>query len=135
MPIIQSKLKNGTLTIGGTSFATQASNVTLTPDTSEDGDTLEVLSGDTILPEERTAWTLNLGLIQDFTSPAGLIQYSYDNAGDVVAFSWKPDGADAFTVTGSVKVRPIELGGDVGARLTTSAEWPCQGTPVFANPV
>lgn len=126
MPITESKLKSGTLTIEGNSFATQATNVTLTPDVDEQGDALEVLSGDTLSPDERTMWALGIEAVQDFTNPAGFVEYCRQNAGDVVAFSWKPAPAAA-TYSGTVKVRAVEIGGDVNARLTTSAEFPVIG--------
>jgi hypothetical protein len=134
MPITQSRLKNGTLTIGGVAFATQARNVTLSPDVAEQGDSLEVLSGDTILPEETTSWSMGIEAIQDFTDSAGFIAYAMTNAGDTVSFSWAPSGADGPTYTGLVKVRAVEIGGDVAAQLTTSAEWPVQGQPVVSYP-
>lgn len=133
MPITESKLKNGVLTVDGREFATQASNVTLSPDTNEQGDTLEVLSGDTILPAETTSWSLSIDAVQDFTDVAGFVNYAMQNAGDVVPFTWTPN-ATGPTYTGSVKVRAVEIGGDVNARLTTSADWPCQGAPVVAYP-
>lgn len=135
MPIVESRLRNGLLTIGGVTFATQASNVTLSPDVDEEGDTLEVLSGDTILPSERTSWTLGIEAVQDFDDPAGFVNYAFQNAGDVVDFTWRPGPAgDSPTYAGSVKVRAVEIGGDVNSRLSTSAEWPCQGTPVPTYP-
>lgn len=133
MPITQSKLKGGTLTLNGVAFATQARNVTLTPDVDEQGDALEVLSGDTILPEESTTWSMGIEAIQDFDLAAGFVNWAMQNAGDVVSFSWAPN-ATGPTYTGSVKVRAVEIGGDVAAQLTTSAEWPVQGAPVVSYP-
>ena len=126
MPITESKLKSGTLTIEGTSFATQATNITLSPDVDEQGEALEVLSGDTLAPDEKTSWTLGIEAVQDFTSAAGFVEYARTNAGQTVPFSWKPN-ATGPTYTGSVKVRAVEIGGDVNSRLSTSAEWPVSG--------
>lgn len=135
MPITESRLKNGQLTLNGVAFTTQASNVTLSPDVNEEGDTLETLSGDTILPEERTAWTLGVEAIQDFTDPAGMVAFCFENAGDVVDFLWRPGpSGESPTYAGSVKVRAVEIGGDVNSRLSTSAEFPCQGVPVPTYP-
>ena len=133
MPITESRLKTGTLTIDGQAFATQATNVRLVPSTDEEGDQLEVLSGDTILPTEVTTWALVMTAVQDFDDPAGLVALSWGSAGDVVPFTWRPNAAGV-TYTGSVKVRPLEVGGDVNARLTTDAEWPCQGAPTPSYP-
>lgn len=133
MPIVESRLRNGLLTINGVAFATQASNVTLSPDVDEEGDTLETLSGDTILPNEKTTWTLGITAIQDFDDPQGLVNFAFQNVGDIVSFTWRPSAAGV-SYAGSVKVRAVEIGGDVNARLDTSAEWPCQGTPVPTYP-
>lgn len=132
MPITESRLRLGTLTLGGVSFATQATNVRLVPSTEEDGDPLEVLSGDEILPDDATTWALAITAVQDFEEEAGFVNYAMSNAGDVVAFVWAPAGAGTGTVSyaGNVKVRPVEVGGDVNARLTTEAEWPVEGDPV-----
>lgn len=133
MPIIDSRLKTGTLTVDALPFATQATNVTLSPDTSEDGDALEVLSGDTIEPDDVTTWTLSVTAIQDFDDPAGFVAFTFDNGGQIVPFVWKPN-ADGVSYAGNVKIRPVEIGGDVNARLTTAAEFPVIGTPVPTFP-
>lgn len=128
MPITDSRLKEGTLTLDAVAFATQATNVRLTPSTDEVGDRVEVLSGDVDEPEDETTWSLVIDAVQDFDDDAGLINFALQNAGDVVAYSWKPN-AGAPTYTGTVKVRPVEIGGDVATRNLTSAEWPCQQKP------
>lgn len=136
-PITESRLKGGTLTLGsapGEAFETQATNVRLVPSTDEVGDPLEVLSGDTLDPEDETTWALVITAVQDFTDPAGFQNYALQNAGDIVAYTWKPNAVGP-TYTGTVKVRPVEIGGDVNKRLTTDAEWPCQEVPTVAYPV
>lgn len=133
MPIIDSRLKAGTLTVDALPFATQATNVTLSPDTSEDGDALEVLSGDTVEPDDVTTWSLHIDAVQDFDDPAGFVAFTWENAGQIVPFTWKPN-ATGTSYAGDVKVRPVEVGGDVASRLTTSADWPVIGTPVPTYP-
>lgn len=135
MPIIDSRLKTGLLTVDGVQYATQVTNVTLSPDSKEDGDSLETLSGDTVLPAEKTSWTLKVEAVQDFDDAAGFVNSAMTKAGDDVAFTWRPGPAvTSPSYTGTVKVRAVDIGGDVGSRLTTSAEWPIQGTPVVAYP-
>lgn len=128
MTIVDSRLKTGVLTIDGDAFASQATNVRLEPNTDEDGDSLEVLSGETISPDDKTTWSLVIVAIQDFDEPTGFIAMSLDRAGDLVPFSWKPN-ADAPTFAGTVRVRPVPIGGDVNARNTTTATWPLDGAP------
>lgn len=132
-PITESRNKNGVLTLDGDAFNTQATNVRLTPKTDEVGDSLEVLSGDTITPEDETTWSLAIGAVQDFDDPAGFVNFAMSNAGEVVPYTWKPN-PDAPTYAGTVRVRPVEIGGDVNKRLTTDAAWPCQQDPVPTYP-
>lgn len=131
MPIIEDRLKTGTLTLDGVSFASQATNVSLDPETDEDGDALEVLSGETLTPDEVSTWTLHIEAVQDFDDAAGFVRFCFANAGDVVAYTWKPNAAGS-TWSGTVKVRPVQVGGDVNARLSTEADFPCQETPNVA---
>lgn len=134
MTITDSRLKNGTLTINALPFATQATNVRLVPKTSSSGDTLEVLSGDTIDPDETVDWSLVIEAVQDFTDEAGFVNFTLQNAGEVHPYSWKPN-ATGPTYSGTVRVQPVEVGGDVNARNTTTAEWACMEAPTTAYPV
>ena len=127
-PIIDSRNKGGTLTLDGVAFATQATNVTLTPDTTEQGEPLETLSSATITAEDDTTWTLGIVAVQDFGDVLGFQAFCFDNANEVVPYSWKPNPT-APTFSGSCRVRPVEIGGDVAARLTTSAAFPCTAKP------
>lgn len=133
MPINDDRLKEGTLTIDGEAFATQATNVRLVPATNNNGDALEVLSGDVVTPDDETTWSLNITAVQDFDDPAGFVASSLANAGDVVAYVWKPNAAGV-EYAGTVRVRPVEIGGDVAKRLTTDASWPCQEAPTPTYP-
>lgn len=135
MAVTDSRNKGGTLTLDATEFAKQMTAVTLTPATEQDGDDLETLDGSTILAPEDTTWTLDLGGIQDFTDPAGFVEFSRANAGEEVAFSWAPNGATGPSYAGTVKVRPVPIGGEVATRLTTTASWPVVGDPAVTYPV
>lgn len=125
-----SKLRRGTLTLDATEFATQASNVRLVPDVDEDGDALEVLDGTILEPDETTTWSLQFVAVQDFDDPAGLQAWALTNAGSVVPFVWSPsDVTTGVSYAGNVKVRALEIGGDVGSRLDVEAEWRCTAPP------
>lgn len=137
MTIRESKLKSGTLTFtvgGGTplAFTCQATNVRISPKHDEDGDTLETLCGDVLGAEETRTDSLLITAVQDFDDPAGFQSFSWDNDRTPAEFSWKPN-ATGPTYTGTVKVRALEVGGDVNKRLTVDAEWPCVGTVTRAD--
>lgn len=134
MPIREDRVKDGTLslTIGAmpVDFATQATNIRLTPSTDEEGDRLEVLSGDTIEPDRVTSWVMAITAVQDFSDSAGFVAYALDHDGEQATYTWAPQGAAGVSYAGTVTVQAVEIGGDVNARLTTEAEWPCTGKPV-----
>jgi hypothetical protein len=131
MTIKDHRLKSGTLTLDALAFASQATNVTLEPDTDTEGEALEVLSGETVEEEEVYTWSLEVEAVQDFDDPAGFIKFCKDNAGEVVPFTWTPTGAaGGVAYSGSVKVRPVRIGGDVNKRLSTPASFPVVGSLV-----
>lgn len=138
MPITESKLKSGTLTLGAEEFACQAINVRLTPShdtTTATDEVVETLCGDTTTPDEETTinttWALNIEAIQDFTNPDGFVRYCLDNNQQVVDFSWKPN-ATGPTMSGRCRVLAVEIGGEINRRITTSAEFPVIGEPATA---
>lgn len=132
--IEESRLKGGTLTLDAQPFGKQMTECSLTPATREEGEAIETLTGDTKGTDEVTDWTLDLGAIQDFDDPAGFVEFSRANAGDEVAFEWLPNNTGAPTYTGVVKVRAVQIGGAVNARLSNSTSWPVTGQPTPTYP-
>lgn len=139
--ITESRVKAGTLTLGGsgggtgtpgTAFACQASTIKITPSFDDDGDAVETLCGDTMPAGKKESWTLNGTSIQDFDDPDGFLAYCYEHSLETVAFSWQPNIVGAPTITGNCVIRALELGGDVNARLTTDWEWDISGKPDLA---
>jgi hypothetical protein len=123
--ITESKLKNGTLTLGtspAVPFACQATNVRLVPSANETGDEVETLCGDKIGAETKTSWTLAGTSIQDFTDADGFVLYCFEHDLEIVAYSWTPN-PEGPTWSGTVEIRALEMGGDVNSRLTTDWEW------------
>jgi hypothetical protein len=136
MPVVTSKVKEGTLTFGDTTpvdFSCQPTNVRLTPTTNSE-DPLETLCGDTAAGTGSTTWELTGTAIQDFTDPAGFLMYCFDHVGEIVPFTWLPT-ADSAEWSGSVTVVALEIGGDVNTRITTDFAFPIQGTPTYTPPV
>jgi hypothetical protein len=134
MPITESRLKSGTLTLDAVSFAAQASNVTIEPSTDEVGERLEVLSGDTIDAEDETSSVLQITAVQDFDDPTGFVRFTWTNKNELVPFSWQPNPS-APTISGTCRIRPVSIGGDVNTRLDTGAEFPISGDPTFTDPI
>lgn len=141
--ITESRVKAGTLTLGGsgggtgtpgTAFACQASTIKCTPSYDDDGDAVETLCGDKIPAGKKESWTLNGTSIQDFDDPDGFLAYCYDHSLESVAFEWQPNVVGAPTITGTVVIRALELGGDVNTRLTTDWEWDISGRALLTWP-
>jgi hypothetical protein len=128
MPLTDSRQGPGTLTLEANDFSYQASAVRLTPDvSSEDG--TPTLAVPEPAPNTTIAWALNIDAIQDFTDPAGLVNYLMDNALSEVPFVWTPITAEGVVYSGTIQVVPMEVGGDVAVQVVTSVELPVVGQP------
>jgi hypothetical protein len=96
-------------------------------------DAIPVLSGEE-LPEQESAslsWKLSGTVIQDIQA-AGLVSFSWDNAGEEVTFVFVPNTVEDRQVSGTVRIVPLALGGDVDVRNTSDFTWKIIGTPVLA---
>lgn len=140
MPITDSRLLNGELTFGTVPIAFEC-QVTNTVVEQEDGDTddeVTTLCGDTVGGGSTPGpWHITGTVIQDFDGAAAtnITKWSYDNRGTVQTFTFTPnDTANVPTITGSVFVKFLGLGGDVNARLTRDFDWAIDGEPVFTWP-
>ena len=128
MPATDSRVRKGSLTVDGDVFSCQPTAVSIVPEQPDgDDDTQEVLCGDILSGSGEgggglTA-TLNITAIQDFTNTAGLIAKSWESNGIVVPFEWNPTPDPLNNWTGEVKVAALTVGGEVGERLDTEAEW------------
>jgi hypothetical protein len=133
MTITESRLNNGTLTLGpvGTGqvdMSCQITNTLINSAYEDDGNPVTTLCGDQ-KPAGRklTGRSLNGTFIQDFDDPDGIIAYLWDNDLTTVAFSFAPDDTD-LTITGTVLIEvPQETyGGDTNTRLTSDFSWGIQ---------
>lgn len=125
--ITDSRIKKGTLTIGTdpdtVDISCQASAVSLEPSTTETGEALEVLCGDDVPATHKTAWALKFTGIQDFTNVDGFLMFALEHDGETHAYTWKPAEVGP-TFSGMCTVKALTIGGEVGPRVTTDAEWP-----------
>lgn len=126
MVVVDSRVRQGVLTLAGTDFSCQPSAVSIEPDNEEGNtDELEVLCGDKLSEASGGGLSANLVFtaVQDFTNATGLIGYSWKNNGKTVAFTWQPTNQATDLWTGEVTVQALNVGGEVGSRLTNSATW------------
>lgn len=124
----------GTLTLGtapGTDFSCQVQSLGLNVDKDE-GDAITVLCGDEVPGSVAYAYTLAGTLLQDLNT-GGVVEYSWDNAGEAVEFTYVPATSEtALSVSGTVTVDPMSIGtsdGEFGDVLTSDVEWACVGKP------
>jgi hypothetical protein len=130
------KMGPGVFTIGevGTplDLTAQVISAKVTPSVNTEDATM-TLSGETLAGDRSTTWKLAATLIQDLTED-GMFDYTWANDGDEVPFTFTPSTAAGRTITGTVVVAPLELGGDVGVKKsTTDLEWDIVGTPTLGE--
>lgn len=136
MAIKKQKLGPGTLTIGetgsGQEMAKQSTAVAIEPSYS-DGDRQIVLSGD--VDQEAAEWegTLTATFFQDYDA-AGLLAWTWEHDGETLPFTFLPNSASGFEVSGEVVIRPATIGGDVDAENTSEVEWSLPKRPAIGEP-
>lgn len=140
MAIKSHKLGPGVLTIGAGPLALEEQavkatikwkeNVTSTP-------AIPVLSGGEIPEEEEVAFRcdLELEVLQDDLAAAGMVDYTWTNKGTTQPFTFRPNTALARKITGTVTVVPIDVGGEVKKRNTSTVTMRCTiaGNPTLSN--
>lgn len=129
------KLGPGQLTVGSpgspVDFSGRCTKVSVSwkVDTTDD---VEVLSGDTMAGDRTYTATLEATVYQDDLTAGGLVDYSWQQKGTEVPFSFTPyEGGRS--VTGSLVVDPLDIGGDVGKKNTSDLKWMCVGEPELVN--
>lgn len=138
MAIKSHKLGPGSLTFGETAslqeFGSQLRSCSLTPDTEEE-DPIPVLSGEELAGDEETLWNISGAVLDDY-SMTSLAVWANTNKGVEMPFEFQPNAeTGSLTVKGTVKIRPIALGGDVKARNENDFEFKLVGDPVFSATV
>lgn len=130
-----SKLGPGILAFGATGsskeFGGLTSQVTLEPEYDSD-DAIPVLSGDEIDGDETEKWTLKFTKFQDYTAES-LDLWLYQNAGEVLDFTFVPDKGGKIQARGKVKIRAGAIGGEVKKKNTSEIELPVIGRPTLDN--
>ena len=136
MAIKKQKLGPGTLTIGetgsGQEMAKQSTAVAIEPSYS-DGDRQIVLSGD--VDQEAAEWegTLTATFFQDYAAD-GLLAWTWEHDGETLPFTFVPNSAAGFEVSGEVVIRPATIGGDVDTENTSEVEWSLPKRPAIGEP-
>lgn len=122
MTINTTKIGPGVLTIGGIAFNAQCKScVVQVTENVDSTDAIPVLDGTTLAAVDTATYTYALAVtfLQDMgiLATAGIVAYSWANAGQTKAFVYTPNNgaaAGAKTVGGNLRVIPINIGGDSG---------------------
>lgn len=122
----------GTLTVGETGtdidLSAQVTQVTVTWENNEE-EAVPVLSGEMIPGDDSFTATLEATLFQDMTED-GIIDWSWSNRGKIVPVEFQPTTGTA-KVTGTIKVMPVALGGEMRRKNTSDVSWPFVDEPSF----
>lgn len=133
MTVKADRLGPGHLTFGEVGspkeFGSQVTKVELTPEF-EDGDVINVLSGETLAEDDEETFKLTGEFYQEHTL-TGLVAWCKTNSGTVVPFTFIPDDASKLAARGQCKIRAVKLGGDVKKRNTTEFTFPGVGDYEF----
>lgn len=133
MPIKSYKIDEGTLQIGAalTSIDVTAQVEEGLVSWSEDvEDTRPTLSGEELAGEATYTATLELKLIQDLDE-AGLVEFTWEHMGEILPFEFSPATATGRTITGNLRIAPMNVGGPVRTRPSSDVSWACIGKPVL----
>jgi len=144
MAVVESRLKDGTLTLGTSpndvDFSCQVTNARVNSSYEDDGSAQETLCGDLIAVGRKLSGRSLAGtFIQDWTAAAdSIVDYCYLHELEEVAFTYAPAGTTGGpTLTGTVRIEvPGETyGGDVNTRITSDFEWQMTQPLVRTPPV
>lgn len=127
----------GSLRIGQTAssreWAGDLTKTTLTPTTNSE-DPIPLLDGTDLDGEDTTTWELGGTIVDNFDFDS-LQNFCIANAGKVLPFVWTPNNDGGSDYSGSVKIRPIALGGDVKKKNTNDFGFPLIGSPTVGENV
>ena len=125
------KLGPGSLKFGSTGteqeFAAQCSNVRLEPSVDTE-DSIAVLSGEELEGDETLTWVVAGTLYQRYDADA-LQDWCFENRLTTLPFRFIPTQDAVNEWTGSCRIVPITIGGDVKVRNTSDFEFRVIGEP------
>lgn len=124
----------GSLTIGAstdlTVFSGQVTACRLVPSVDQ-GDAINVLSGETVAGDRTESFTLEGTLLQDLGATESTTEWLYENRGETHVFEFVPSTAKGRKITGSLVVEAIEIGGDVSTKPTSDFSFTVVGAPAI----
>ena len=83
----------------------------------------------------KSSWTLQFAFLQDWTLGSGISQFTFDNDGELVPFSFVPDVEGAPTISGDVWITATAYGGLPAEAWVSTGTWNVDGVPVVTPAV
>jgi hypothetical protein len=137
MPVKSYKVGPGELTLGAAEalqdFTPQVTSCTVTWEEDVE-DAVPTLDGGELDGEPTYTATLSGTFVQDISAD-GLIDWTWNNKGTKVPFSYTPNNVEGAAFSGVVRIRPLDAGGPVKTKPTVDFEWACIGEPVMSHGV
>lgn len=131
MPLESYVVGPGTMTLGETgseiSIDCQLTSALVSWDVDAEDD-VPLLCGETAPGDEIFTATLSGNLFQDL-STGGIVEWSWTNRGTSQPVVFIPSTAEGKEIVGTVKVRPIDIGGEAKSKARSDFEWPFVGEP------
>lgn len=131
MPAQSYTVGPGSLVLGATGtsleISCQITSATVEWDVDAEDDT-DLLCGEVLPGEETFTAAISGNMLQDL-SDDGIVEWSWTNRGTVQPLVYIPNTAEGKQITGSIKVRPLAVGGDAKTRAASDFEWPFVGEP------
>ena len=125
----------GSLKIGETAtaleFAAQLTKCALEVSTDSEDD-IPTLDGGTLAGEDTDKFSVTGTLLQDYEL-ASLELYCFDNKGETLPFVFTPTNESGVQWSGNLKIRPVNVGGDVKKRNTSDFSFPVIGDPTHGE--
>lgn len=95
-------------------------------------DAVPVLSGEELEGEATYPAKLTVTMFQDLT-PSGINRWSFANRGKVLPFQFTPSDNEGMTVSGNLRVAPLNIGGKAKDRASADVEFTIIGDPVLGD--
>lgn len=125
----------GTLTLGASGdlrqFAAHTTATSLVPSYS-DGDVLNLLDGSTETEVDEETWALEGTFRQELETDA-IEDWCLTHAGEEMTFTFTPVDSVSKSYTGTVKIRAVNIGGDVKTKNTSDFSFPLNGRPTIGT--
>lgn len=96
----------------------------------EDG--VPTLDGGELAGEAAYSAKLTANVFQDLTD-GGMVEWTWTNKGGLFPFTYTPNDEEGAAFSGVVRVKPLDVGGEVKKKGTSKVEWACIGEPVMAH--